>query len=85
MSPALRVRIVLLVMLLVGVAAERFIAIRSASQVYAANLGAIPLGVGDIAGVEDQLDDEIADILQATQTLNRRYEQDGQPYLLFVG
>lgn len=85
MAPALRVRIVLALLLFAGIAAERFITGRGADQVYAADLASIPLGVGGIVGVEDQLDDEIADILQASQTLNRRYELDGQPYWLFVG
>ncbi len=85
MAPAVRVRIVLLVIVLAALGGQQVLGARSRSQVYQADLGSIPLNVRDIIGVEDHLDDEIADILQASQTLNRRYERDGRNYWLFVG
>jgi EpsI family protein len=85
MAAPIRVRLLLLVLLLAGLGIGPLLAARSRGHVYQARLEAIPLGVGDISGIEDRLDDEIADILQASQTLNRRYRQDGQLYWLFVG
>ncbi len=85
MASAVRVRIVILVLLLVGVAAQQFLNGRSRSHVYQANLAAIPLQLTGSTGTEAQLDDKIADILQASQTLNRRYDEGGDPYWLFVG
>ncbi len=85
MAPAIRVRIVVLVLLLIGLGAQQFLHGRSRSHVYQANLAAIPLQLSDGQGTEAQLDDKIEDILQASQTLNRRYDLNGDPYWLFVG
>jgi EpsI family protein len=79
------VRLVLFVLLCLGLGIGPLLAARSRAHVYEAHLATIPLGVGDISGIEDRLDDEIADILQASQTLNRRYRQGEHPYWLFVG
>lgn len=85
MAPALRVKLVLLLVLLLSIAGEQYLGSRNRGHVYQANLASIPLNLSDIMGMEDRLDDDIADILQASQTLNRRYEREGNPYWLFVG
>ena len=85
MAAPIRVRLVLLVLLLAGLGLGPALAARNRSHVYQAQLDAIPLGIGDFTGVEETLDDEIAGILQASQTLNRRYLQGEHPYWLFVG
>jgi EpsI family protein len=81
----IRVRLILLVLLLAGLGLGPALAARSRAHVYEARLETIPLGVGDITGTEDRLDDEIADLLQASQTLTRSYRQGDHPYWLFVG
>lgn len=85
MAPAIRVRIVVLVLLLLALGGQQFLNGRSRSHVYQANLAAIPLQLSGGQGTEAQLDDKIEDLLQASQTLNRRYDQNGDPYWLFVG
>jgi EpsI family protein len=79
------VRLVLLVVLLGCLGLSPALAARTRGHLYKARLETIPLAVGDITGVENRLDDEIANMLQASQTLNRRYRQGNHPYWLFVG
>ena len=85
MAPAIRVRVVLLLALALALGLGPALAARRAHPASPAALEAIPLNVGDITGVEDHLDDEIADMLQATQSLIRSYRQGEHPYWLFVG
>jgi len=84
-AAALRVRLVLLVVIGACLGLGPALAARSGRHVYSAQLATIPLNVADITGVEDQLDDEIANVLKASQTLNRRYRRGNDRYWLFVG
>jgi EpsI family protein len=84
-APAIRVRLLLLLALALALGLGPALAARRAQPAGPAALEAIPLSLGDITGVEDRLDDEIADMLQASQTLARSYRLDGHPYWLFLG
>ncbi|MBM4117225.1 EpsI family protein [bacterium] len=85
MAAAIRVRLVLLVVIGACLGLGPALAARSGRHVYRAQLATIPLSVGDITGVASQLDDEIADVLKASQTLNRNYRRGDDRYWLFVG
>lgn len=85
MAAAIRVRLVLLVVIVACLGLGPALAARSGRHTYTAQLATIPLNVADITGVEDQLDDEIANVLKASQTLNRRYRRGSDRYWLFVG
>ena len=85
MAAPIRVRLVLLALLLASLGLEPAVAARSRGQVGQARLTAIPLGIGDVTGGEDRLDDEIGDVLRPSQTLNRRYRHGEHDYWLSVG
>ena len=85
MASALRVRLLLLLVVLLGIGASRQLAARDDEHLLRANLRSIPLNFADVTGLEDQIDARTLDVLQASQTLNRQYFQGEDKYWLFVG
>ena len=85
MAPAIRVRVILLILLMTCIGGALLLEQRRDRHAPRADLTLIPLTVAGVAGMENELDDGIQDILKATQTLNRRYEEGDDVYWLFVG
>lgn len=85
MASALRVRLLLLLVVLLGIGASRQLAVGGDERLLRANLRSIPLNFADVTGLEDQIDARTLDVLQASQTLNRQYFQGEDKYWLFVG